>query len=485
MKILDIFFVFEEKYYFCTPKTIIKTKINMKNFFTPPSHKAPLPEEKTDATYWKLRLQVFMGIFIGYAAYYLVRKNFTLAFPYLQTLGFDKSELGLAASCNGIAYGLSKFLSGGLSDRSDARKFLPLGLLLASVATILAGSAFGMSNMAWMMTFQFLVGWFGGMGWPPCGRVMTHWFSVKERGTKMSFWNVAHNVGGGLIGLIAGWGVTFALSIGLSDGLSHRIGIFWMPSAIAIVIALIAFLMIRDTPQSCGLPSIEAYKNDYPPNYNKDSETVLKTKDIFFKYVLNNKILWIVALANAFVYFVRYGVLDWAPTYLSEVKGYNIKEVGFAYSIYEWAAIPGTILCGWVSDKLFKGKRAITTIIFMALVMVAVLVYWKNVDNKLIDSIALVAVGFLIYGPVMLIGVHALDLSPKNAAGTSAGLTGFFGSFVGTSLLANIVMGQVVQQSGWDAGFILLIGSCLLAIILMALTHRQEQRAYKQKDISR
>jgi OPA family glycerol-3-phosphate transporter-like MFS transporter len=70
-----------------------------------------------------------------------------------------------------------------------------------------------------------------------------------------------------------------------------------MPAAIALVIALIAFLMIHDTPQSCGLPSIEVYKNDYPLNYNKDSEYVLKTKDIFFKYVLNNKILWVVALA--------------------------------------------------------------------------------------------------------------------------------------------------------------------------------------------
>ncbi|MDR1666770.1 MAG: phosphoglycerate transporter protein PgtP [Bacteroidales bacterium] len=447
----------------------------MKSFLSPPSHRELLPDEKTDDTYRQLRWQVFVGIFIGYAAYYLVRKNFSLAFPLLLEMGFDKSEIGFAFSFNATAYGMSKFLSGGLSDRSDARKFLPLGLVLASTATILAGTAFGMSHVAWMAVFQFLVGWFGGMGWPPCGRVMTHWFSVRERGTKMSFWNVAHNVGGGLVGLVAGWGVTFALSLGLSKELSHQAGIFWMPATIAILTALIAYLLIRDTPQSCGLPSIEAYKNDYPPHYDKNSEKVLKTKDIFFKYVLNNKLLWIVALANAFVYFIRYGVLDWAPTYLSEVKGYDIKEVGFAYFIYEWAAIPGTVLCGWVSDRLFKGKRAMTTIIFMALVMAAVFVYWKNADNKLIDSIALVAIGFLIYGPVMLIGVQALDLSPKNAAGTSAGFTGFFGYFFGTSILANIVLGKVVQSLGWDFGFGLLIVSCLVAILLMTLMHQREK----------
>ena len=449
----------------------------MKNFLLPPAHKPLIDIEKIDKLYQSQRLKVFIGIFIGYAAYYLVRKNFTLAMPYFLELGFDKAELGLAFSFNATAYGLSKFLMGGISDRSNARKFLPLGLVLASVATILAGSTFGFYHVAVMAVFQFLTGWLGGMGWPPCGRVMTHWFSVKERGTKMAIWNVAHNVGGGLIGILAGWGTTFALSLGFGKMLAWQFGIFMLPAAIAILIAVISYLLIRDTPQSCGLPSIEKYRNDYPPNYSEEQEKVLSTKDIFFKYVLNNHILWYVAIANAFVYFVRYGVLDWAPTYLKEIKEYDIKSIGFAYSLYEWAAIPGTLICGWVSDKIFKGKRSLTTIIFMALVAVAVFVYWTNTDNRMIDSIALVAIGFLIYGPVMLIGVHALDLAPKNAAGTSAGLTGFFGYFFGTSLLANIAMGSVVNRYGWDSGFILLLVGCAISIVFMAMTHRAERRA--------
>ena len=453
----------------------------MKNFLAPPPYRKPLLNDQTDSDYKRLRLQVFAGIYMGYAAYYLVRKNFTLAMPYLLTLGFDKSELGLAFSFNATAYGFSKFIMGGISDRSDARKFMALGLVLASVAVTLVGTAFGMSNIVWMALFQFLVGWFGGMGWPPGGRVITHWFSTKERGVKVSFWNTSHNIGGGLLGLITGWGVTFALSLGLSAGLSHCIGIFWLPAAIAIMVALIVYLLVRDTPQSCGLPSIEKFRNDYPPNYSKKSESVLKTKDIFFKYVLHNKILWIVAIANAFVYFVRYGVLDWAPTYLMEAKHYSIKEMGIAYSLYEWAAIPGTILCGWLSDAVFKRKRALTTMVYMALVGVALFAYWTNVDNKLIDSIALVSIGFLIYGPVMLIAVHAMDISSKNATGASVGLTGFFGYFFGTSIFANIVMGRVVQSYGWDAGFEILIAACLITILLMSVAHRQEQRLIKNK----
>ena len=115
----------------------------------------------------------------------------------------------------------------------------------------------------------------------------------------------------------------------------------------------------------------------------------------------------------------------------------------------------------------------------MAVVAVAICVYWTNTSNKLIDSIAVIAIGFLVYGQVMIIGVHALDLARKNAAGTSAGLTGFFGYFFGTSLLANIAMGRVVHLLGWNAGFIMLLTSCGIAILLMLMTHSAEKNKLK------
>ena len=95
----------------------------------PPLHQSPLPSDKVDSTYRRLRLQVFLGIFIGYAGYYLVRRNFTLAMPNLIELGYSKAELGLALSGVSIAYGLSKFVMGSVSDRSNARIFMALGLL--------------------------------------------------------------------------------------------------------------------------------------------------------------------------------------------------------------------------------------------------------------------------------------------------------------------------------------------------------------------
>ncbi|HCW35966.1 MAG TPA: glycerol-3-phosphate transporter, partial [Staphylococcus sp.] len=194
------------------------------------------------------------------------------------------------------------------------------------------------------------------------------------------------------------------------------------------------------------------------------------TKDILFKYVLNNKWVWMIAIANIFVYFVRYGVLDWAPTYLSEEKDFDLNASGWAYFLYEWAGIPGTLLCGYISDKVFKGRRGPAGFIFMLGVTIAVIVYWLNpAGNPLVDNIALVAIGFLIYGPVMLIGLQALDYVPKKAAGTAAGLTGLFG-YLGGAVMANIIMGLTVDKFGWDSGFLLLTIISVLAMLSFILT---------------
>lgn len=443
----------------------------MIKFLKPPAPKPLLPEDKIDSEYKKLRLKVFLGIFIGYAGYYLVRKNFSLVMPDLIDQGYSKAELGFALSAISIAYGVSKFLMATVSDRSNSRRFLAIGLLL---------SAFTMMALGWIpvltssVTIMFIIlfinGWFQGMGWPPCGRVMVHWFSTNERGTKMAIWNVAHNVGGGLIGPLAILGVAI-----FGDWQSK----LYFPAFVAIGVAMIAYWLIRDTPQSCGLPNIEAYRNDYPTTYDKSQEEELSTKDILFKYVLNNKFLWSIAIANAFIYLVRYGVLDWAPTYLEEAKGFSVNESGWAYFAYEYAGIPGTLLCGWLSDKVFKGRRAPATIIYMLLTMVAVIVYWKNpAGNLLVDNIALSAVGFLIYGPVMLIGVQALDSVPKKAAGTAAGLTGLFG-YLGGALFANIGMGFIVEHFSWDYGFITLVSACILACVFIMFTWKKEKERLK------
>lgn len=433
----------------------------MLKLFQPAPVIDPLPKERVDKEYKKLRLQVFLGIFIGYAGYYLVRKNFSIAMPALEQMGFDKADLGWALSAVSIAYGISKFVMGTVSDHSNARVFIPLGLIASAVImTVMGLIPWTVSSLSIMLMFciLFVNGWVQGMGWPPCGRVMVHWFSVQERGVKMSIWNIAHNVGGALMAPLAVFGITIFGVWG---------GAFYFPAMVAVIIAVIAYLLVRDTPQSCGLPPIELYKpEECTQAYSAEQEKELSTKEILFGHVFNNKLLWIIAFANAFIYFVRYGVLDWAPMYLEQVKHMDLANSSWSYFAFEIAGIFGTIHCGWLSDKVFKGRRGPVTIIYMLLVMLAVYIYW-NSASAMVTNVAMAAIGFLIYGPVMLIGVSALDLVPKKAAGTAAGFTGLFGYLLGSAVFANIGMGYIFEHFGWDGGFILLLSACAVTVVLM------------------
>jgi OPA family glycerol-3-phosphate transporter-like MFS transporter len=430
-----------------------------------PSHTLEaLPAPQVDREYRRHRRSVFAGIFAGYAAYYLVRNNFALAIPDVlaEYPQHSKAELGLALTGLSIAYGISKFLMGSVSDRSNPKYFLPLGLLLSCAVMFVSGIAKPIyASVALVVALQTLNGWVQGMGWPPCGKTMVHWFSTNERGVVVSVWNVGHNVGGALVATFAVWGVMIFNDWGAK---------FYFNALIAAAIAVVVFFLMRDTPQSCGLPPVEEYRNDYPGDYSADSERTFTYREIFVSHVLSNRYLWAIAIANAFVYFVRYGVVNWIPTYLQTAKGFSFNQSSLGWALYEAAAIPGTIACGWMSDRVFKGRRAPVTILFMSLTLAAVVVYWLNGEGPLwIDYAALIAIGFLIYGPIMIIGLHALDLVPKKAAGTAAGFTGFFGYVFG-SAVAGTGVGWIADRWGWNGVFIAMVACCLLTIVFSAMT---------------
>jgi len=91
----------------------------------------------------------------------------------------------------------------------------------------------------------------------------------------------------------------------------------------------------------------------------------------------------------------------------------------------------------------------------------------------------MIVIGFLIYGPVMLIGLHALELAPKKAAGTAAGFTGLFG-YLGGSVAASAIVGYTVDFFGWDGGFMVMIGGSIMAVLLLIVVMFGEKRHHAE-----
>lgn len=426
------------------------------DWFKPAPPAPPRPPDEVARLYSANRWRVFEAAFSAYATFYIVRNNFA---PVSKEIGaalhYDKAMIGDILAGTAIAYGVGKLVMGYFADRSDARKYVAVGMLLSAVLNF----AFGATANYWGHVLLWtLNGFVQGMGYGPCTRGLSHWFSVKERGMVFGFWNISHNVGGGLAGFLAAecagrWGWASA---------------FYVPGVIATLCAVYLFWRMRDTPQSVGLPSVEEYKHDFPPEEREQHEKELTGRELFLKYILPNKMLWVLSLANIFVYIARYAMVDWGPTYLKEVKGASLAEGGFSTLVIEFSGAVGMLTMGWLSDKL-GGRRGRVSVMAMIPLLAAFAAIRVTPKGMLwLDMTLFAAIGFFVYTPVMFSGVMSLDLTTKKAVGTAAGFVGFFG-YVGR-VIQGKGLGWLAQHYGWDAGLWAVLGCTALGIILLAFT---------------
>ncbi len=163
---------------------------------------APLMTDKyeIDARYRYWRWHILLTIWLGYALFYFTRKSFNAAVPEILANGaLSRSDIGLLATLFYITYGVSKFVSGIVSDCSNARYFMGIGLIATGIMNIL----FGFSTSLWAFAVLWaLNAFFQGWGSPVRARLLTAWYSRTERGGWWALWNTAHNVGGALIPIV-------------------------------------------------------------------------------------------------------------------------------------------------------------------------------------------------------------------------------------------------------------------------------------------
>jgi OPA family sugar phosphate sensor protein UhpC-like MFS transporter len=407
---------------------------------------------RKDYKYWRIR--ILYSMFIGYAFYYFTRKSFTFAMPGLiQDLGFDKSQLGILGSILSITYGISKFASGVIGDRTNPRYMMAIGLMLTGVCNIFFGLS---SSIFFFALFWGLNGWFQGFGWPPCARFLTQWYSHSERGSWWSTWNVSHNVGGFLIPWVAGVALQY---------FGWRYAMY-IPGFLCILVGFFLINRLRDTPQSLGLPPIEKYRNDYVDKMEADDEKAPSSKSLLVDYVLKNPYIWLLAVAYFFVYAVRTGINDWTALFLVESKGYSSIGANGCVSLFEVGGFFGSLAAGWSSDRLFQAKRGPVNVLFALGMFLFIGLFWLIPSGyTLLDSIVMFCIGFAIFGPQMMIGLAAAELSHKKAAATSTGFVGFF-AYIGAAF-AGYPLGSITQSLGWEGFYWALFFCCIISTLLL------------------
>ncbi len=413
------------------------------------------PAPPADFKYWQSR--ILGSTIVGYALYYLVRKNLSVAMPAMEeTLGIGKSQLGLFLTLHGLLYGVSKFANGMLGDRANARWFMAIGLACCAILNLLFGmsTTVGAFGIFWMLN-----GWFQGMGFPPCARLMTHWFPPRRFASMMAIWNSSHS-----LGVIAA-----AVMCGYLVVIDWRL-CFFVPAAIALAGATWLAIRLRDTPESLGMPPVEGTENA-----TQDCEPMSAT---FGRHMWGNPYIWLLAFANFFVYIVRFGLLDWGPTFLKQSRGIDLVTAGWLIAAFELSGLVGMLTGGWVTDHVFQGRATRGCLAYMIGATLVMWAFWMLPTSSWYGNLLLLCLaGFFIYGPQSLVGTGAASLATKRAAASAVGLTGFFG-YLSTGV-TGVGLAWLVQSYGWDAGFLLFVFSGLAGILLFACCWPAKANGYE------
>lgn len=432
--------------------------------FVPPAHIEPLKgsKEQIGAIFKSWQIRILAGTMLGYILFYFVRKNLSVAMPVMgKELGITKADLGLFLTLHGLIYGVSRFANGWLADRTNARMLMTTGLLLCALMNI----GFGLSSAVVVLgIFWMLNGWVQGMGFPPCARLMTHWFEPRELATKQSIWNTSHSIGAGLVVILCGYLATTSWRL-----------CFFVPAALALAGSVVLWITLRDTPPSIGLPEVPGTEGSAPAHESNAQHGAFLKKAVF-----GNRYIWLLAIANFFVYIVRYGILDWGPTLLTEAKGIKLAHAGWMVAAFEISGVIGMLVAGYATDKIFGGRGARTCFFCMVGAGLATLAFWKLDSQSVLANTALLCVaGFFIYGPQALIGIAVANLATKRGAATAAGFTGIFGYL--STLFSGWGLGKLVDLRGWDAGLLGIVIASALGTLVFAAAWPGKAHGYETK----
>lgn len=448
-----------------------------------------LNEEGQHKLHRSLALQSFIAGTLGYSFYYVCRAAINvMKKPIIDSGLLDADQLGTIGAVTLATYAIGKFVNGFLADYSNIKRFMATGLIVSALACLLMG-IFGMvgseqyaelvgtspeaaKNVSFLVFIAFAIlwgfsGWGQSMGAPPAVIALSRWFPISRRGTYYGFFSASHNIGEGLSFIFVG---SIVAAAGWQWG--------FFGAAIAGVIGIvIILLMMHDTPESKGLPSIEVLTQE------RGGEKAVGSAKEAQRVALRTPAVWILALASAFMYISRYSLNSWGVLFMQEEKGYSLMEASTIISINAWMGVIGTVLAGWLSDILFKGDRKMPAFVSGILLTISYTIfiyggneYWVSVVSMVLFGIA---IGVLI---AFLGGLMAVDVVPRNATGAALGIVGMLsyaaasiqekvsGYLVNSNITESVnELGEVVKHYDFSSAAIFWIGASVVSFLLPIL----------------
>jgi OPA family glycerol-3-phosphate transporter-like MFS transporter len=399
-----------------------------------------------------------------YTSFYMCRYNLPLASSQIsRTLGFSKAQIGTIITTALLAYACGQIVNGLLADRLGGKR----AMLIGAAGTIVMNIAFGVASF-WGLLWLFVVirgidGYLQAFGAPGMVKINAAWFRHTERGGFAGVFGFMINLGRFAIfklgpALLAGF--TFLGLIRIPP--LHWRWLFWIPAGITLLVATCMALIVKETPEQANFPAVN-------PHEDTSRGVQAKIFDVF-----TNPVIWIIACAYACTGSVRQGIDQWFPRFMLEVHHVDYESAQFqlvAFSI-PFVASAGSLVSGFISDKVFHGRRApVAAALYFIETAIILLAAQFNSANAAV--VFLILISFTANSTHSILGTAAaMDIGGARMAGSAAGVIDSFQYFGGS--LAGYFLGTLLDRT-WGSYFYFMapfgiIGGILMLSILGRIT---------------
>lgn len=425
-----------------------------------------VPSGEVPGVYRRLRRRTFWGATAAYALYYVCRTTLgVVKQPLIDGGVLTAGQLGLVGSAMLFVYAIGKFSNGFIADYCNARKFMTTGILVSALLNLIVGVLGFVSGKLGsgivFIVFGLLWGINGmvqSMGSPPGVISLSRWFPMRERGTFYSIFSSTPYIGQFLSYIIIGVVVS---ALGWQFG-------FLAAGIAGLAGAAVASLLMCDTPESCGLPSIQEISGEEIRPVDRKP-----TKEIQ-KMVLKSPGVWVIVLATAFIYIIQYAINDWGVLFLQKESGFSLVNANLVISFASAFGIVGTVCAGWISDRIFRGDRA-RPVLVSGIVCLLSLAAFIFLGGGLVVKIVLMSLFSLTVGiqHCIVAGLMAIDIVPRKATGAALGIVGLVS--YGAAGLQEVVSGFLIQGGSLSGSYdftpvaAFWLVSCLLSFVIPVL----------------
>ncbi len=400
--------------------------------------KEKLPEAEVPAAYKRYRNRTFWGVTVVYTLYYICRMTLgVVKQPLIDGGVLTAGQLGIIGSAFYFVYAVGKFTNGFIADYCNIRRFMAVGIGVSAAVNLLLGALgllrgpLGFGSVVMLVTFSVLWGlngWLQSMGSPPGTISLSRWFPLSRRGTMYSIFSSTPQLGKALSMIMTGFIVAAA---GWEWG--------FLAAAVAGGIGLVlSLLLISDTPESRGLPSVQELSGEPVQALDKKPTRELQ------KWVFRHPGIWVIAISTAFLYITQHAVSDWGVLFLQKQKGFSLEKATQVIGLAEIFGVAGNLAAGWLSDVLFRGNR-VRPVILAGILAAASLSGFLFMGGGFGWNMAFVAVFSCSFSVVFCVvaGLMALDFVPRKATGAALGIVGI--SSYAAAGLQSVASGYLIE----------------------------------------